>query len=80
MTDWIKLSDERPIIDGGYLVIWSNPYQNKVKITMGWYYSGRFSEPGEVSGANEILYWAHLPLLPDDVTEYREKKMKERGL
>lgn len=80
MTNWIKLSEERPTTDGGYLVIWSNPYQLKAQIKMGWYYGGRFAEEGEVSGANEILYWAYTPLMPDDIAEYREQKMKERGL
>lgn len=80
MTNWIKLSEERPIVDGGYLVIWSNPYQPKAQIKMGWYYGDRFAEEGEVSGANEILYWAYTPLMPDDITDYREQKMKERGL
>ena len=84
MTKWNFIDDIRPKRRGLYLVVWSEPYYDKPRIDSCYYYynsdhpnvEGRFTNEHH-SGANEIIYWAELPDLPEIDKKLRQRKVEK---
>ncbi len=67
---WRRLDKEKPQEDGNHLVCWAEPYAEQMNVAIGYWIRDRFVK--EVSGANEILFWAKIEY------PYATKKLRTR--
>jgi len=69
---WKRLDKIKPKKNGKYLVCWSEPYHKEMSISIGYFHNDGFTH--QFAGANEVLFWKELPILPKISIKIRTRR------